>query len=156
MTRTPAIHGGTKRLISKSTKSAHKERLHLRTQQLGRLLRNVVASRHRATDDGAFRSALPISDRSEKLVHDASLTPQNADRALDAIVCLQVSPVVLEIDRRGGTIVFAHRVDCRRRKATLILSQRSRIEQSGADRSPATELVAKIKAPIGPNQRFRQ
>ena len=87
---------------------------------------------------------LPVLERGEELVHDAALTPEHLNGTFDA-PC-GVGAVVLEIDRRRGAIVLAHRVDrAWEGEAALVLGERARIEERRAVRAPAAELRAQIE-----------
>src|SRR6185503_16633075 len=132
-----------------------KECFELRGQQIRRFLGDVMPRRQRATRDLGRAFRLPVLERREEPMHDSALAPERVRTAVDT-ACV-VRGVVRKIDRGGGAIVFAHRMNRRRaREAALVLGERALVERRQPFGAPRAELRPQVERRRRPNQPLRQ
>ena len=82
------------------------------------------------------RDSAPFVQRAEATVDHAFFTPQHQHRLLQESASGAIDSVVLEVDARSGTIVFAHPMrGSRKGDTSLVLGKRSRVERSKASTS---------------------
>src|SRR6185312_1786156 len=96
----------------------------------------------------------PIVERLEEAMHDAALAPQYEQRTRDLLrfACR----VMVEIDRSGGAVVLAARMNrLRIAEATLVFGERARIEMRKAG-APTTQLAMQKVHGIGADQPLGQ
>src|SRR4051812_13150966 len=99
--------------------------------------------------------AAPFVERLEAAFHHAERAPQGEHLAGKLATRLAVGAIVVEVDRGGGAIVLAARVDHPRREAALVFGPRRGRETLDALAAIA-RLLAQEELRVGADHAFRQ